>query len=193
MREFIYFSRDARTSGNFKDLMKAGRMDIACHTVISAFFLSHNLREDVKLHLIFYGPPDPPKHIEIISSERLNEFLSKKDVAGLIKRILFKYKKGKKTEAFPSCFIEKKSLLNVIEELKKQEKTIYILDKKGTLLRNQKLSDKPVFLLGDHKGLPQKEKKRISKESEKISVGPNMYFASHTLTILQNELDIRKN
>jgi len=191
MREFIYFSRDARTSGNFQDLMKAGRMDIACHTIIAAFFLSHNLREDVKLHLIFYGPPDPPKHLEIISSERLHEFLSKKDVAGLIKRMLFKYKKGKKTEPFPSCFIEKKSLLNLIEELKKEGKEIYILDKKGNSLRNQKLSNKSVFLLGDHKGIPQKEKKRISKIAEKVSIGPNMYFASHTLTILQNELDIR--
>ena len=65
MRHFVYFSRNARTSGNFKDLMKAGRMDIVLHVIINAFFLSHKKREDVKIHLVFYGAPDPPKHIEM--------------------------------------------------------------------------------------------------------------------------------
>jgi tRNA (pseudouridine54-N1)-methyltransferase len=191
MREFIYFSRTARTSGNFKDLMKAGRLDIACHVVIAAFFLSHKLRENIKLHLVFYGPPDPPKHLELNSSERMKEFLSKKDVSGLIKRMLYKYKKYQKTEPFPSCFIEKKSLLSLIRELQQENKKIYILDPKGTPLRKAKIEKNSVFLLGDHKGLPQKEKKRISKTSEKISIGPKTYFASHTLVVLQNELDIR--
>ena len=49
MREFIYYSSKGRTSGNFTDLMKAGRLDIACHVVISSFFLSHKIREDIKI------------------------------------------------------------------------------------------------------------------------------------------------
>ena len=57
MRHFVYFSNEAATSGNFNtdDLMKAGRMDIAVHFVINTFFLSHSLRDDVVLHLVFYG------------------------------------------------------------------------------------------------------------------------------------------
>jgi len=39
-REIIYFSKKATTSGNFKDLAEAGRMDIAIHTVIHSFFYS---------------------------------------------------------------------------------------------------------------------------------------------------------
>ena len=135
-------------------------MDIVCHIIISAFCLSHKTRKDVKLHLVFYGPPDPPKHLEISSSESLPEFLSKKDVSGLIKRMLFKYKKGKRIEAFPSCFIEKKSLLKIIEEIKEQGKTVYILDKQGKSIREEKLSENVVFMIGDHKGIPQKEKRR---------------------------------
>ena len=69
MREFVYFSRKARTSGNIKDLMKAGRLDIACHIVIHSFFVSHAIRKNVKLHLFFYGPPDPPKHIELYNKQ----------------------------------------------------------------------------------------------------------------------------
>ena len=52
MREFIYYSENARTSGNFdvNNLMKAGRMDIVCQIIIMSFFTSHHMREDVKLH-----------------------------------------------------------------------------------------------------------------------------------------------
>ena len=191
MRTFVYFSGTARTSGNFdiNDLMKFGRMDIVMHVIINAFFLSHKLRDDVSLHLVFYGAPDPPKHIEIRVKPETS--LSKKDVANLIKKILYKYKKGEKTEVFPGCFIEKKSFLNVIGELVKEGREIVLLDKGGKSLRNAKISDKSVFVLGDHLGLPKKELKRVKKISQSVSVGPRVYFSSQVITILNNELDLR--
>jgi tRNA (pseudouridine54-N1)-methyltransferase len=192
MREFVYFSASAVTSGNAlsnRDLMSAGRMDIAIHTIIATFFLSHDFRKDVKLHLIFYGQPDPPKHIEIMIKEGLN--ISKKDVAGLVKRILYKYKEGKKTEVFPGCFVEKKSFLKVIEELKKSGKEIYVLEKSGEDIRKTEIKDDCVFVLGDHEGFPQKELKRLKKIAIPISIGPRMYFASQTVAIVNNELDRR--
>ncbi len=202
MREFIYFSQSARTSGNFDtaNLMKAGRMDIAIHVLISTFFLSHDVREDTKLHLIFYGMPDPPKHIEImikkdegIPKEDGVESIdiSKKDVANLIKKILYKYKPGKKTEVFKGCFIEKKSFFAVIEELQKEGKEIFLLDKKGEDLRKIKIKKDCVFILGDHQGLPKKEFKRLKGIVNPISIGPKMYFASHVVSIVNNELDRR--
>jgi tRNA (pseudouridine54-N1)-methyltransferase len=192
MREFIYFSGKARTSGNFKDLMKAGRMDIVCNVIIHAFFLSHALRENVSLHLIFYGQPDPPKHIELRLREESS--VSKKDISGLLKRMLYKYKEGKKTEAFPGCFVEKKSFLNVVSELEKQGKEIFILDKNGEDIR--KIIDEElknaVFILGYQEGLPKKELRRL-KNAKKISLGKKTYFASQALVIVNNELDRREN
>ena len=192
MRNFVYFSSEARTSGNFNvsELMKAGRMDIVMHVIINSFFLSHSLRDDVKLHLIFYGAPDPPKHIEIQVKPETR--LSKKDVANLIKKILYKYREGKKTEAVPGCFIEKKSFLNVISELAKEGKKIFVLDKRGKDIRNVRIPEKSVFILGDHNGLPRKELKRLKKIAESISVGPRIYFASQIITILNNALDLRE-
>ncbi len=189
MRTFVYFSGTARTSGNFdvNNLMKAGRMDIVMHTIINAFFLSHKLREDVRLHLVFYGAPDPPKHIEIRAKAETN--LSKKDLGNLIKKILYKYKEGKKTEVFPGCFVEKKSFLRVVEELAEQGKEIFILDKKGKSIREAEIPEQSAFVIGDHKGLPKKELKRMKKIAKTISVGPQTYFASQVVTILNNELD----
>src|SRR3989344_4848972 len=117
VREFIYFSQKARTSGNWQDndLMKAGRMDIVCNVIIATLFLSHKMRDDIHLHLIFNGPPNPPMHLEFISNDNMP--ISKKDVAGLIKRMLYKHRTGKKTEVFPGCFIEKKSFGELTNEL----------------------------------------------------------------------------
>jgi tRNA (pseudouridine54-N1)-methyltransferase len=189
MRHFVYFSRHASTTGNFKDLMKAGRMDIVLHVIIAGFFLSHDFRKDVKMHLVFYGMPDPPKHIEMQITPELE--ISKKDVGNLIKKILYKYKKDKKTEVLPGCFIEKKSLLKVIEELHKEGKEIFLLDKKGEDIRKAKISDNSVFVLGDHDGFPKKELKALKKIATPVNIGPKTYFASQTVAIVNNELDRR--
>ncbi len=186
MREFIYYSQKARTSGNFdlNNLMKAGRMDIVCNVIISVFFLSHKIREDIKLHLILCGPPNPPMHLEFIYDKNIP--ISKKDIAGLIKRMLYKCRTGEKTEVFPGCFIEKKSFSELVKELG-EDKRILILDKKGQDLREADLENS-VFVIGDHEGLPKKE---IKKFKRRISVGREIYFASQTITIIQNELDRR--
>ena len=189
MREFIYYSAKAQTSGNFKDLMKAGRIDIVCNVIIQAFFISHQMRDDVHLHLIFDGQPNPPRHLEFISNKDMP--ISKKDVAGLIKRMLYKCNEKKKTEVFPGCFIEKKSLSALLKELEGKGKKIQVLSAKGKSIREIETSqlENSVFLIGDHEGLPKKELKRYK---DKISVGKPIYFASQTFIIIHNELDLRK-
>ena len=202
MREFIYYSGKARTSGNFDDLMKAGRIDIACHMIINAFFVSQKMRDDVKLHLVFYGPPDPPKHLEMFPGKAIPETgveagkeqldISKKDMANLIKKMLYKYKKNKKIEVWNGFWIEKKSLFKVIEELEEQGKTIYVLDRKGEDISKVEIAENPVFVIGDNEGFPNKELKKLKKVCKSISVGKQTYFASQIATIINYELDKRK-
>lgn len=189
MRHFVYFSRHGVTSGKFdtKELMKAGRMDIVIHTIIAGFFLSNDFRKDVKMHLVLYGMPNPPKHIEMQITPDLK--ISKKDIGHLIKKILYKYKKGEKKEVLPGCFIEKKSFLKIIEELHNDGKKIFLLDKRGNDIRKEKIPDESVFILGDHEGLPRKELKRIKKIATTISIGPKTYFSSHVVSIVNNEID----
>ncbi len=198
MREFIYFSKDARTTGNFdlNELMKAGRMDIACHVVIAALFLSHEMRRDVKLHLAFNGQPDPPKHLEMFlgkeQGDKENVEISKKDVANLIKKMLYKHRAGERTEVWNGFFIEKKSLFNVIENMKKDGKEVYLLDRKGEDIRSMNIAKDCVFLVGDHDGLPKKELKRLKERCKAVSIGKKTYFASQVVVIVNNELDRRE-
>jgi len=189
MREFIYYSKSAVTSGNLVggDLMKAGRMDIVCNVIISAFFISNETRDDVRLHLIFDGPPNAPRHL-IFDSTKKEMPISKKDVAGLIKRMLYKCDETKLNEVFPGCFIEKKSFEAVVMELDENGKNVFLLDEKGRDIRDLKLKGDEVFIIGDHDGFPA-DKKKFLKKIDKVSVGARTYFASQTFTLIHNEID----
>lgn len=188
MREFIYYSKNAVTAGNFikDDLMKAGRLDIALNVIISALFVSNEMRDDVKLHLIFDGPPSAPRHLILQSNDKMP--ISKKDIAGLIKRMLYKCNENKIHEVFPGCFIEKKSFEALIKELDEQGKNVFLLDDCGKDIRDLKLKGNEVFILGDQDGFP-KDKQKFLKKIDKISVGPRILFASQVMILIHNEID----
>jgi len=196
MREFVYYSRSAVTAGNLigDNLMKAGRMDIVCNVIISVFFVSNAMRDDVRLHLIFDGGPNNPRHLVLESNEEMP--ISKKNVAGLIKRALYRGSgcrgvgvsgKSGLVEVCAGCFIERKSFEHLLKELDKDGKNVLLLDGKGEDVRGADLKD-AVFVIGDHEGFP-KDKKRFLKMIDKISVGPKTLFASQVVTVLHNEID----
>ena len=161
-------------------------MDIAIHSLIQGLFLSHDFRRDVIFHFVFYGMPDPPKHIEISVKEETP--ISKKDVGVLIKKILYKFREGEKKEVFPGCFVERKSFLKVVEELAK-ENEIFILDRRGKDIRKIEIPENCVFIVGDQEGLPKKELRRLKEIAVPVSVGGKVYFASQVVAIVNNELD----
>ncbi len=193
MREFIYYSKNAVTAGNMiKDnLMKAGRMDIVCNVIISVFFTSNAMRDDVKLHLIFDGPPNAPRHLVLESNEEMP--ISKKNVAGLIKRMLYKSPDSEGLlEVFPGASIERKSFEHLVKELDSEGKDVLLLDEKGEDIRKMNLNKKPVFIIGDHEGFPS-DKKKFLKKIDKVSVGPRVLFASQVVTVLHNEIDRKES
>ena len=197
MREFVYYSKTGVTAGSLigDNLMKAGRIDIACQFIIQSFFVSRAMRKDTKVHLVLMGPPDSPKHLELFPGKTLggieNEIdISKKDVAGLIKRMLYKYKKGEKTEVGEGYSVEKKSFTKLMEEFAEEGKEIYILDKRGDDIRDVKIGKDAVFVVGDHDGVPKNEMKWVKHvPMRKISVSPHMLFASQVVTLIHNEID----
>ena len=107
-----------------------------------------------------------------------------------IRKILFKAPKerGKITNPVPGCFVEKKSFEALVEELNKQGKNIFLLDKKGADIRDLKFQGNEIFIIGDQDGFPA-DKKHILKRIDKISVSPKMLFASQVVTVVHNEVD----
>lgn len=182
MREFVYYSRTS--PAEVKD-EKENRIDIVVRTIISAFFLSHTIRNDTILHIIFDG--SEPQHLELMPVIKGKEgrdkiFLNKGKLKELLMDILKSYDPEEKVEVFPGYFIEKKGLSELLAEKKKENKIIVVLDKGGEDIRDFDLSNS-VFVIGDHKGLPG------VRADKTISVGSKDYFASHVVTIIHNELD----
>ena len=161
-------------------------MDIVCNVIISVFFVSNAMRDDVRLHLIFDGGPNNPRHLVLESNDEMP--ISKKNVAGLIKRMLYKARDEEGLlEVFPGASIEKKSFEKVLRELDKDGKNVLLLDGKGEDVRGVDLKD-AVFVIGDHEGFP-KDKKKFLKMIDRVSVGSRTLFASQVMTILHNEMD----
>jgi len=186
MREFLYYSKKAVTSGKLiqDDLMKAGRMDIVLNVFIQIFFISNKMRGDVKLHLVFEGAGGKPKHLVFVSNSAMP--ISKKDLTGLIKRMLYKSSSELK-EVFPGCFVEDRNFEQILNLLDKEGKRILILDKKGIDIRDLQFTGNEVFIIGDQEGFGKK--KKFLRGFKKVSVGPAVYFASQVGILINNEID----
>ena len=72
----------------------------------------------------------------------------------------------------------------------RKNKKIYTLKENGKDIKQKKIQKNPVFILGDHKGLPKQILKYLkTKNTEKISLGPKSYFTTQSITLIHNQLD----
>jgi len=181
----MVYSQTARTSPIIRDLKRAGRIDILLHSIISSLFASNTFRDDVELHLFLMGPPNAPRHI-ILKFDSQNS-ISKKDLKKLIEMCLRRAKKGKTLQVHPGVFVDDKTIEKVLEDFKE----FYLLDQNGKNVREEisKAKKDFVFVLGDHEGFDKKTRKYLKKNGKRISLGPQIYFTSQAITILNYELD----
>lgn len=67
---------------------------------------------------------------------------------------------------------------------------VYLLDRKGTDLRETPMSEPAVFLLTDHVPMPKNLHKSLVRQGAKrVSLGPVMLQASQCVVLVQNEFD----
>lgn len=187
MRKYVIYSSTASTAPIIKDLKAAGRIDILLHSIISALFSSNNFRDDVELHLILMGPPNAPRHITLKYDKE--NTISKKNLKKLIEMCLRKCKPGKTIEVHPGVFVDNKTIEKLVQEENKNN--VFILDSVGDHIKNtspDKLKE-GVFILGDHEGFEKNTKKFLKKNVNRLSLGPEIYFTSQAITIINYELD----
>lgn len=189
MRKFIVYSKTAQTSPVIGNLKGAGRIDILLHSIISSLFASNTFREDVELHLILMGPPTSPRHIILKYAE--GNTISKKNLKKLIEIALRRHKDGETREVHNGVFIDNKSIQEVVEELQEETENIYMLNEYGEHIKNFKSQELTgaVFILGDHEGFDKKVKKYLKKNVKRLSLGPQMYFTSQSIVIINYEID----
>ena len=180
-REFLLFSRIARTHGMFKNLHDAGRLDITYECIVASLFLSHGLRKNVIFHSILNGPPNPPIHIQI-DGEHLYDVRT--DV-GTWELIL---KKVLSNKSHPGITVSKRSFESLLKT-KADTKQIFVLEEGGQKIDPRDLPSDSLFVLGDHIGLPKKVENFALRYGNKISLGKTPYLASSCITVLNYLLD----
>lgn len=181
MREFVLYSRLGRTDSNWTNLHDAGRLDIVYECTVASLFLSHGIRKNVTFHAILNGPLNPPLHLKI-DGETLHDVRTDQETW---KQILKKVLSGK---PHPGITTEKTSFEALIKT-KANEAKIYVLEEGGKPISEIDISDKPVFVLGDHVGLPKKAEGFALRYGEKISLGKQPYLAASCITVLNYLLD----
>ena len=184
LREFILYSRLGRTDSKWTSLHDAGRLDIVYECTIASLFLSHAIRKNTVFHTILNGPPNPPLHLQI-NGETLHDVRTDQQTwQQILKKIL-------SDKQHPGITLTKTSFEALIKT-KATESQIYVLEEDGKDITKTEISNKPIFVLGDHVGLPKKVEAYALRYGEKISLGKQPYLAASCITILNYLLD-RKN
>lgn len=187
MREFLLYSRVGRTDSNWSNLHDAGRLDIVYECILASLFLSHSIRKDVVFHAILNGPPNPPLHMAVVGSELYNVRTDVQTWAQILRKVL----SGKH---HPGIGLEKLSFeafLRAKAELGRSQ--IYVLEEGGEDISKVEFGGSPVFVLGDHVGLPRRVEAFALRFGRKISLGKKPYLAATCVTILNYILDRRES
>jgi len=165
-------------------------MDLICRSIISALWLSNEMRKDTNINICLNGPPDPPLSLRLEGARLKKVSPDERNVATWLKKCL-KYRdiaNDSWMETHDGIYISKLDFEGVLEEINKYG--LYILQKEGRDIREVKIHEESAFILGDNIGLPENIIKRCEEQkAEKVSLGPRNYFTSHSITLIHNEID----
>ena len=181
MREFVLYSRKGRTDSKFTSLRDAGRLDVVHECIVASLFLSHGIRRNVVFHALLSGPPSPPLHLKINGVTLRDVRTDQETWKEIFKKVL----SGK---SHPGISVDKTSF-EALLKAKADESSIYVLEEGGKDIFEVDISDNPIFVLGDHIGLPKKVEGFALRYGEKVSLGKQPYLAASCITVLNYLLD----
>jgi tRNA (pseudouridine54-N1)-methyltransferase len=192
MRNFVVVGNLATTTPDFslEDIPgTSGRIDILCRCINSAFVLSHGIRRDVRVYLIFRGGPAPKTvHLRGRDLRHLNP--DERTTAALLKKALALEADSEWSRSTPGIFVRTGDLAN-LEVF--GEGTTYYLREDGSDYRGLSSAVDGTFVLGDHIGLSEEDEAFLASVGAKIvSVGPKSLHADHCIVLINNELDRRE-
>jgi tRNA (pseudouridine54-N1)-methyltransferase len=191
MRQFIVLGHTASTDPDFplSDLAGgAGRLDVLCRCVNSAFFLSHAIRESVRVYLVLADEVT----IRLEGTELRYMNPDERNIASLVAQALEAREDAighTEVESTPGIYVSNRGFESVLQAAGR-EGTVVQLHEDGEPLADLEPPEHPVFVLSDHQEFTDAEADLLAEAaSYRLSVGPRRLHADHTISVVHNFLD----
>ncbi|MFC6974304.1 tRNA (pseudouridine(54)-N(1))-methyltransferase TrmY [Halomicroarcula sp. GCM10025709] len=191
MRQFVVVGHDAPTTPDFSldDLAGgAGRLDVLCRCVTSAFFLSHAIRETVRTHLVLGD--EYTITFDGTDLRRLNP--DERSTAALVRNALEEREEAighVPVETSPGVSLTRRGFAGLLEAVA-ESGTVVQLHGDGDPVVDVPTPTDPVFVLSDHHDFREEEAALLAEYAdERVSLGPERLHADHAITVAHNYLD----
>ena len=198
MRVFVLRARSAPTDS--QQLLAAvgqqAHTEILAHTLMNAIFVAQAHRDNVLVHLVLESTRDFSRTVSFTSSELggIDGFHEQALLGKIASALDTSIGMGKDElrEVESGISVRTTSFEKLVQELA-DVYPLYVLDKKGTAMREQVFERDACFLMTDHIPMPKKSFNSLKRLGAiKISLGPKMLFASQCVVLIHNELDCRQ-
>ena len=190
MRQFIVLGHNAPTTADFSldALPGAGRLDVLCRCVGTAVFLSHGIREAVRVHLVLADEYT----LRFDSNTLRRLYPDERTIAARIRDGLDQREDAighQPAEVSPGVELYRmgfESTLNAVAS----DGTLVELHEDGEPLAEASTPENPVFVLSDHHDFTDEEAEVLAATADRrLRVGPEILHADHTITVVHNWLD----
>ena len=197
MRTFVLRARAAPTDSR-KLLASVGteaHAEILAHTLMNAIFVAQSHRADVVVYLVLESTPDFSRTIRF-DAEAMHDIggFHEHALLGKIANALDASRGMRKEETRTveaGVVVRTTSFERLVQELAADHQ-LFVMDRKGTPIREQAFADNPCFLLTDHIPMPRKTFHSLDRlGAKKLALGPIMLFASQCVVLIHHELDQR--
>ncbi|WP_144922949.1 tRNA (pseudouridine(54)-N(1))-methyltransferase TrmY [Halorubrum salsamenti] len=205
MRQFVVIGHDVPTDPDavsLSDIPGAGRLDLLCRCVAAGVFLSHGIREDVRVHLVVADEftvtfdADSLRHLhpdERNVAARIRDALDAQDDA--IGHMPADVSPGVELrrmglEATLDRLLDASGAASASGDSADAGPTPVQLHEDGDPLVDAAPPTDPVFVLSDHNDFTPAERDLLADRAERrVRVGPKRLHADHTVSVVHNWLD----
>ena len=190
MRQFIVLGHNAPTTADFSldALPGAGRLDVLCRCVGTAVFLSHGIREAVRIHLVLAD--EYTLRFDSDSLRRL--YPDERTIAARIRDGLDQREDAighQPAEVSPGMELYRFGFETTLDNVA-GDSTLTQLHVEGTPLSEASPPSDPVFVLSDHEDFTDSEAALLADRADRrLRVSPKTLHADQTITVAHNWLD----
>lgn len=198
MRTFVLRARAAPTDSR-KLLAAVGQeahTEILAHTLMNAIFVAQSHRRDVTVHLVLESTQDFSRCIRF-DADAMHDIggFDEQSLLAKVAKALDASRGMGKDETRPvesGVTVRTTSFERLVQELAVDHQ-LFVMDRKGTPMREQAFAARPCFLLTDHIPMPKKTFNSLERlGAKKIALGSTMLFASQCVVLIHHELDQRE-